>query len=155
MRVGRFLLSRIRNAGSILAVGFLLRLVDLGLRLTTYRRISQLLLRLSPTPDPELVDPKRAIYLARKVNQTAYRFPFKATCLRRSLVLWWLLRWFGIPSQIRFGMNLKDGHAWVEHHQRVVNDAANIRTRYTFSYADELSPETMSQLQSLLDRHEL
>lgn len=57
--------------------------------------------------------------LARLVSIAAHHGPYRATCLRQSLALWWLLRRHGIPGELRIGVR-KDGgrlraHAWVEY----------------------------------------
>ena len=56
--------------------------------------------------------------IARIVSIAAQHGPYKATCLRRSLLVWWFLREEGIASQICFGVRLLDrqleAHAWVE-----------------------------------------
>ena len=71
---------------------------------------------------------------ARVVNAAARRVPYDATCLRRSLVLWWLLRRRGIDSRLRIGVRKEaDGilaHAWVECQERVLNDPADISQQY-------------------------
>jgi len=44
---------------------------------------------------------------------------FAATCLERSLALWWLLARRGVASQLRIGVRKTgekfEAHAWVEH----------------------------------------
>lgn len=71
---------------------------------------------------------------ARMVDAAAHYVPYDATCLRRSLVLWWLLRRRGIDSRLRIGVRKEaDGilaHAWVECQERVLNDAADISQLY-------------------------
>jgi hypothetical protein len=71
---------------------------------------------------------------ARMVDAAAHRVPYDATCLRRSLVLWWLLRRHGIDSRLRIGVRReKEGivaHAWVECQECVLNDLADISQYY-------------------------
>lgn len=71
---------------------------------------------------------------ARMVDAAARYVPYDATCLRRSLVLWWLLRRRGIDSRLRIGVRKEaDGilaHAWVECQESVLNDAADISQLY-------------------------
>jgi hypothetical protein len=122
----------------------LLRLVDAGLRRSGYRAVCRWLLRWSPAPS-RTPDVLRARAFARVVNYTAARPHIQANCIRRSLVLWWLLRWARLSSQVRIGVNLDGGHAWVEHGGEVVNDAPEVAAQYAILYDDQLSPELMSR----------
>jgi hypothetical protein len=60
-----------------------------------------------------------------------------ATCLRRSLVLWFLLRCQQIDTQLRFGIRREgqqiQGHTWVEYQGQVLNDRPHIINQYTVS----------------------
>jgi len=62
---------------------------------------------------------ERARVIARVAGIAAARGPVRATCLRRSLLIWWLLRREGIESALRIGVRHEAGtlqaHAWVEH----------------------------------------
>ncbi len=57
--------------------------------------------------------------IASTVQAVARRHPLPSSCLSRSLVLWSLLRRWGIDSRLRIGVNKQEGsfeaHAWVEH----------------------------------------
>ena len=68
------------------------------------------------------------------VNTAAWRGLYDATCLRRSLVLWWLLRRRGIDSALRIGVRMEDGefmsHAWVEWQDTVLNDTPDVGQRF-------------------------
>lgn len=133
-----------------LAIGFFAILaIDIGLRLITYRQLCKYLLILSPQPDLLRVDIKRAYDFGRLINQAGIGLPW-ATCLRRSLATWWLMRWSGIPSEIRIGVKLIPGdnssHSWVEHHGEVINDAANIADFYPVNFSDLLEPEKVVRL---------
>ena len=131
------------RTAKLLAVEFLLKAIDLGLRRTSYRRVYRVLLFLSPEPKP-VHDFPRSVALARLVNFVAIKPHIQATCLRRSLLLWWLLRWKRIPSEVRLGMGLGGGHAWVEHDSKVINDRPNIYMNYPIRYSADLTPEQIS-----------
>ena len=86
--------------------------------------------------------------LARIVN-TAARFTIgrRESCLRRSLLLWWLLDSKGIACDLCVGMrsdgNTLKGHAWIELNGSPVNDRKDIRDQYhVLKFGDELSPRT-------------
>ncbi|MEB3826593.1 lasso peptide biosynthesis B2 protein [Phormidium sp. CCY1219] len=57
-----------------------------------------------------------------------------ANCLKKSLVLWGLLRRQGIDSELRIGVRREEGkfeaHAWVECEGFVLNDSGNVRDRF-------------------------
>ena len=74
----------------------------------------------------------------------AVRYSPWSNCLRKSLVLWYLLRCRGLNSELRIGMRRQDGvfqaHAWIEHQGQVLNDIQGIRQLYsTFAKPIELT----------------
>src|SRR5688572_5047360 len=70
-------------------------------------RFSRLNVRSIAATESEFVQQARKV--ARIVDIAAERGAYKATCLRRSLLLWWFLRREGIPSDIRFGVRKGEG----------------------------------------------
>lgn len=58
-----------------------------------------------------------------------------ANCLKKSLVLWGLLRRQGIESELRIGVQKEEenfaAHAWVEYEGFVLNDRQNVRDRFS------------------------
>jgi hypothetical protein len=114
----------------------LLPIAGLVLRLARYQSILSVLQRITPlkewsSPAEPLPEAQR---MAAMVNAAAWRAPYEATCLRRSLLLWWLLRRRGLESSVRIGVRIEAGafysHAWVEFEDTVLNDAPDVRTRY-------------------------
>jgi hypothetical protein len=77
----------------------------------------------------------RARDTARLVQHAARFSPFRATCLTRSLVLWWLLGRQGIPSDLRIGVAKEatrfQAHAWVEYRGVVLNDGDDVGHRFS------------------------
>lgn len=71
-------------------------------------------------------------------NIAAWRGAYKVTCLRRSLVLWWMLRRRGVDSKIRIGVRMENdefaSHAWVERGSVVLNDAQDVGIWYTVMF---------------------
>lgn len=131
--------------GRVLAA-VLLKLIDTGLQRVGYRRLCRWLIRLSPKPVATRVDMPRARAIATIINQSAESPPVEVNCLRRSVALWYLLRWMRLPSAIRIGLNPDGGHAWVEHGNRVINDTSDVVSQYAILYGDELSPEVISRI---------
>ncbi len=77
----------------------------------------------------------RAAAAARMVSIAAFSGPYRAGCLRRSLVLVILLRRQGIEGELVFGTRRiaqsLEAHAWVEIQGIVINDHPHIRQQYT------------------------
>src|SRR5262245_18715218 len=71
-----------------------------------------------PPPDPATAA-ARARQVARAVGLAAAHGPVRASCLRRSLLAWWLLRCEGLTVAIRIGVRRDAAalaaHAWIEH----------------------------------------
>jgi hypothetical protein len=128
----------------VVVASILLLMTDAGLRVLGYKRMCRILLALSPTPSPERKDEPHARMIGAYINTAAASW-LKATCLRRCLVTWWLLRWMRIPSEVRIGVNIDAGHAWVEHHGVVINDQPNIASNYRIHYGQELMPEGIAR----------
>lgn len=116
----------------------ILPLIGLGLRLLGLRRLQNLLARLpSKQPDkfPKLAVSDLAQVHTRLVQSAAQHGLYRATCLRRSLALWWLLRAQGIETHLRLGVNSGDrgfeAHAWVELEGQPLNDAQDVRQHFS------------------------
>jgi hypothetical protein len=116
----------------------LLPAIGAALRMLGFKRTRDLLARLAgPQHDrqPAGTDSAndRAQRIARLVAIAAHHGLYRATCLRQSLALWWLLRRRHIPAELRIGVR-KDGgelqaHAWVELAGQPVNDAPDVAER--------------------------
>jgi len=115
----------------------LLPLTALALRVVGFRRWQAALARLAPTgAAPAGKDEgAEARAVARVVEAAARRGPCRATCLPRSLTLWWLLRRRGIGAELRIGVRKEAGrfeaHAWVELRGAVLNDGHDVYLRFT------------------------
>ena len=114
----------------------LMPLAGLLLRLLRYQKVLHGLQRLTPLGrrQPDEVAAEELKRVGELVNIAAWRGVYTATCLRRSLVLWWLLRRRGFDSQVRIGIRKNGGeftsHAWVEWEGVVINDTADIADLY-------------------------
>lgn len=82
----------------------------------------------------------RARRVARMVSIAANHGPYRASCLPRSLLTWWLLRRQGIATALLFGVNREGGafsaHAWVELDGVVINDGPQVAKRHAPFDAD-------------------
>jgi hypothetical protein len=115
----------------------LLPLVGLSLRLFGLRRTHDYVCRLAPAgtgfvPDSYAGDEARSV--ARIVAIAGRRMPYRVTCLRESMVLWWLLLRRGIDAQLIVGVGKPDNvfaaHAWVEYLGQVINDDDGVRSKF-------------------------
>ena len=72
--------------------------------------------------------------ITKMVNIAAGHSLFAASCLHRSLVLWWLLGREGFASDLRLGAQKAEGqfeaHAWVEYQGTVLNDTEDVHQRF-------------------------
>lgn len=73
--------------------------------------------------------------IARAVNIAALFGPYRANCLKRSLVLCRQLRRYGVQNELILGAAMDNGdffaHAWVEHAGQPINDAPAIGERFS------------------------
>jgi hypothetical protein len=133
----------------LLAQAFLaFPLVVLGLRCFGLRRLQARLpqgpVRTTSSGDGQAGwDQARAT--ARLVEVAARYCLFQPTCLRRSLVLWWLLRRQGLAAKLHIGVNLPEqnrleAHAWVEYQGQVVNDSEDVSRRFA-PFPREILPQ--------------
>jgi hypothetical protein len=98
--------------------------------------------------DPTTATADTAQRLARLVSIAANHGPYRATCLRQSLALWWLLRRRRIPAELRIGVRKEQGelqaHAWVEHNGQALNDAQGLIASYA-AFQPSLPAGTVTQ----------
>ena len=115
----------------------LLPLVAISLKFWGLRRTQNALARLLPTPVISQQSAERlpqVLATARMVRVAARLSTPWANCLKKSLVLWWLLRRQGISSNMRIGVRREQenfvAHAWVEYDGLVLNDTQDVRSRF-------------------------
>jgi hypothetical protein len=125
--------------GLLVQALFLLPLTALALWAVGFRRWQALLTRLTPVGYvPASRDGAALIcegrQMARLVDVAARHGLYAASCLPRSLALWWLLRRRGIDSYVCIGVRKKanqiEAHAWVELQGCALNDDSDVRQRF-------------------------
>ena len=108
----------------ILVAVVMLPVVALSLRLGGFNRTKNLLSKfLAKDPGENRLQKQgtnQAKTIARMVSIAARYGPYRANCLKQSMVLWWLLGRRGLESEIRFGVRKEPdeefgAHAWVEY----------------------------------------
>ena len=131
-------LSRTERRLLFQAVLFL-PLIHLALLFLGYDRLRRAMEKLTPlkpadTPVTVAEILQQAREIARIVSIAARHGFYKATCLRRSLLVWWFLRKDDIQSEICFGVQMfkreLEAHAWVECNGVVVNDLADVYEQF-------------------------
>src|ERR1700681_4071281 len=126
--------------GLFLRAAALLPLVSLSLRLRGFRSTQASLQKridgaVSSGCDPsDSAKAVRAAFAARMVRSAAFRNLGTATCLEKSLVLWWLLGKQGIASSVRIGARKTgqkfEAHAWVECDGVALNEPEEVHKHY-------------------------
>ena len=137
------------SIGGLIGVGLLLPVAGFGRSLAWLRRSSAA--AGSRQPSAGALDwARRRAYLV----SVAARFgPYRATCLRRSLLLWWVVRRHGLDPRLCLGVRPEPesapgnsellAHAWIELGDEVLNDRAEIAQSYAAFDAENL-PERVS-----------
>jgi hypothetical protein len=147
-RLRRFSLLTAEARGIFLRAAVLLPAISASLRMRGFRATQEVLLRFlpldhqNPQGGPACVssDRERIQLTARMVN-TAVRHAWpSATCLEKSITLWWLLKRHGISCEVRIGARKIGGkfeaHAWVEHGDVALNEPQQEHRHYaTFDTA--------------------
>jgi transglutaminase superfamily protein len=126
--------------GLFLRAAALLAVVALSLRLRGFRSTQASLQKrmggaVSGGRDPSApANAERTALTARMVRSAAFRSFGTATCLEKSLVLWWLLGRQGIGSSVRIGTRKSgqkfEAHAWVECDGVALNEPEEPHTHY-------------------------
>jgi hypothetical protein len=114
--------------------------IRIGLRVGGLRRCKELLVRLAPlrTAGASAGLPAGAMEVARRVaaiqEAVSRHLPWQASCLEKSLVLWWQLGRGGIAAELRIGARKEAGrfeaHAWVESGNVVLNDSSETHMHF-------------------------
>ena len=106
----------------LLSAALMLPVADMALRTFGFQKTQRFLCRKTAGIKPLLSSRADQLGSAQNiavlVSIAARRSPYKATCLRQSLVSWWLLQRKGIVTTLIVGVGKEDGsfkaHAWIE-----------------------------------------
>jgi transglutaminase superfamily protein len=105
------------------------------------RRWKELLVRLAPPRTagasaglPGLPEMEVAQSVAAIQEAVSRHLPWQASCLEKSLVLWWQLGRSGVTAEMRIGARKEAGrfeaHAWVEVGNVVLNDSGETHMHF-------------------------
>jgi hypothetical protein len=121
----------------------------IGLRVAGLRRWKVALVRMAPwlapagSQQPEIAVAQRVARIQEAVSR---HLTWHASCLERSLVLWWQLERRGIAAEVRIGARKEAGrfeaHAWVELGNVVLNDSGEAHLHFAPFDGSVLSMET-------------
>jgi hypothetical protein len=83
-------------------------------------------------------EPEQADAIIRRTNDFVGRAAryhlYEMTCLRRSLVLQWLLARSGLDTRLQYGVRREDGrlqaHAWLEYQGRSIGEKVEPTNQY-------------------------
>ena len=110
----------------------LLPLTALGLHFFGLRRTQQYMENIFPVPAKASLMTNQRLQdgqtVARMVSVAANHSIYRANCLKKSLVIYWLLRHYGITADLRIGVKKEDcnlnAHSWVEINGNVLDEEA-------------------------------
>ena len=130
-------------AGQLVAVGTMLRFLGFERSVTWLRRSSSASSGGGAASGAASWTRRRA----RLISIAARHGPYRAQCLERSLVLWWLARRHGFEPELRIGVQaghpVIKAHAWIEVEGEVVNDRVEVVAEFSTFDASRL-PEKAS-----------
>ncbi|MCB9435361.1 MAG: lasso peptide biosynthesis B2 protein [Anaerolineales bacterium] len=148
--------AKIWRLGTDILAFMLLPVISFALSNIGYKRVSWLLVKSSPSPikrSDTQWEHQRARAIAKRINRIAEHGIIKASCLERSLLLWWLLRFQRISTELQIGVQINEngkliGHAWLERDGVVVNDKPNVGDYYSKYPAHMIGPESIVKIWS-------
>lgn len=125
-----------REGLTLLAAMVLLPLTAVLLRVAGFRSVCQLAAG-PPVTDDGAVNPvieARVRDTAQMVAAAAQYGPYRASCLPQSLVLQWMLRTQGVPTQLQIGVSTVApdfaAHAWLEYRGTPLIDSPAVHDRF-------------------------
>ena len=125
----------------------LLPLTALALKIKGFKStksiFSKLLIKNNTHQIPESNQLTIAKNTSKMVSIAANHGPYRANCLKKTLVTQWLLNKKGIQTQLKIGVNKDErdlnAHSWLEFQGEILNDNADVNLR--FSAFDSSKPQ--------------
>lgn len=129
----------------LLRIWLMLGAVSVLLRAVGFQSTRRFLARFLPADRPVSSVSEKAIADARRLGSlariAACNLPLNTSCLRQSLLVWWILCRRGMAAELRIGVKISgefSAHAWVELGGWSVNDSNDVADR--FNAFDHLHP---------------
>jgi hypothetical protein len=133
-KLNSFLHLSLKERSLLIQALILFPLVDLCLNLKGMKYTEKFLTRLSPNI-PEEKEDFNLVLKTAKIVKIASNYQFNKTCLRRSLILWYLLKKQGFNSNICIGVRKEksnfEAHAWVEYKGFPLNEINDLKEIFT------------------------
>lgn len=132
----------------------LLPAIALSLKIWGFKRTHSLLTYfLPPQPSPPLSNSPDRLFTTANMVKIAAKYYKWATCLRKSLALWYLLRRQGIAAELQIGTRFEVGefqaHAWVEYQGYIVGDRQGVKQHYVaFDKLETKLSQNLSKVES-------
>ena len=145
-KIAKFFALPAEQKKLILHAAILLPIADMALHMFGYRKTQQALARNSKEQkiqiSPDAGQFAQAQVVANCVRLAARNGPYRTTCLRESLVTWWLLQSRGMPVLLKIGI-AKDkenfnAHAWVELGDTPIIDPDDTQLNFSSIYGSDM-----------------
>jgi len=128
----------LRDRLKLILFALLLPIVHLGLGWFGFLKLRAWL---ASHPSKRLVFPTEENKVIEEAKHTAYlvsvaaKYGFvRATCLHQAMLLWWLLRNGGIQTELRIGVQHREGrvlaHAWVKRGDEVISEGSQVEKNF-------------------------
>ena len=135
---GAFVRLRALGAHGLLMLAvavILLPIVDVAICWAGWRRTCRVLRKFVPIAPRKIVNDTDIQRLSAVVRIAGTRSPWRATCLRQAVALWFLLALRGVECDLRIGVADRtdagiDTHAWLEHDGIVLIGGETSPARY-------------------------
>jgi hypothetical protein len=113
--------------------------LNAGLRILGYQRLRVFLaahprnlLKYEGSEIDAVEASKHVSYLVTVVSRYGL---YHATCLRRSLLIWWWLRRKGIQTELRIGVQKRNGqlyaHSWIKLGDEIINESTEVERNFS------------------------
>jgi Transglutaminase-like superfamily len=127
-----------RDRGTVMEAAAVTVATRAGLRVFGYRRWHAILAKLAPSRKSDFRSSSVLLSLTSRLERlagsAARHLPIRATCLERSIALWWVLRRQGVEAEVQIGARKQgerfEAHAWVECGGAVLGDTSGERERF-------------------------
>jgi hypothetical protein len=138
-RWGKFRALSNRDRLNLVLFSLLLPLMDVGLRSLGYQQLRGFLAShprdLPNFTGSEIDAVETSKHLSSLVTVASRYGLYHATCLRRSLLIWWWLRRMGIQTELCIGVKKLEGqlvaHAWIKLGNEIVTDDAEVERSFS------------------------
>jgi hypothetical protein len=116
-----------------------LLILPASLKLLSINRITRMLTPRRRRTPPEQLSPERITYLCLRALTLFGRISYRSSCLRRCLLLFHCLRYYGKPVVIHFGVKPSGedlvGHCWLTVDGALYHDRIEMVSQFTHMFS--------------------